>query len=177
MSDILKAVRGENTSEILESVRVGTQYDTIIEWPGRPDIKIGMRLLSVSETRQAKIENQKEFKAAGLDIAVHNLADYRAQEAAHAMWRAFYDPGTRKELFHSVHQLRSFCTDDELTALANAYNTFAESNDPNLENMSEDDVDSLISLLKKTPEKIPQTVSNLHTAWRLLRTLVVPQKT
>ena len=71
--------------------------------------------------------------------------------------------------------MRSFCTPDELTALCAAYNAFAEENDPNVGNLSDEDVKTLIELLKKTPDQVQRKVTSLNTAWKLLRTLVAQQ--
>ena len=102
----------------------------IIGWPGKPDIKVKMRLLTLSETRISKVQNQQEFKKDGLEIGSHNWADYREQECVHGMWRILLDPETDKPIFNSAEDLRSFCTTDELNAISAEYNAFADAVDP-----------------------------------------------
>ncbi len=175
MNEFQRNIRDGKASEILDQIKSSHDKRRVLDWPGRPDVKIEMRLLTLSECRQAKVENQQEFKKDGIDIAVHNLVDYREQEAVHGMWRVFTDPTTGNRIFNSAEEMRSFCTPDELTALCAAYNAFAEENDPNVGNLSDEDVKTLIELLKKTPDQVQRKVTSLNTAWKLLRTLVAQQ--
>lgn len=175
MNQFVKNIReadDENASEIIAQIKTAHDVKRVIGWPGHEDIKVEMHLLNMSESRQSKIDNQLEFKKDGVDIAVHNLADYREQEALHGMWRAFYDPSTGKRIFKSAEEMRLYCTPDELTALCSAYNQFADELDPNVNMLSDEEFESLKELLKKTPEKIQQKVTSLPLAWKLLHTLV-----
>lgn len=173
MNDFQKNIREDNASEVIEQIKEAHKVRRVISWPGRPDVKVEMRLLTLSEARRAKVDNQLEFKKDGIDIAMHNLADYREQEAVHGMWRVFCDPETGNRIFKSAEDMRLFCTTDELTALCAAYNAFADEMDPNVDKLDDGEIKKLIDLLKKTPDLIPQKVSSLNTALKLLRTLVV----
>lgn len=176
-SEFEKRIRSEEQeSSVIQMIKDCRKVTRIIGWPGRPDIKIKMRLLTISESREAKIENQKEFKRDGIDIAYHNIADYREQESVHGMWRVFTDVDTGERLFKSAEQMRLVCTNDELTALCNAYNAFADENDPNVDRLSDEDFETLVDTLKKKPDLIPQKVLSLPMALKLLRILVVPQQ-
>ena len=135
-----------------------------------------MRLLTVSEARKAKVDNQQEFKRDGIEIGMQNLADYREQEAVHGMWRAFSDPDTGKPVFTSAEHMRTLCTNDELKALCDAYNAFTDENDPNLEKLTDEEFEQLKETLKKKPDQIRSKVLSLPVAWKLLRILVAPQK-
>jgi hypothetical protein len=172
---VLDEIRKGDASAVIDRIKASGSGIREIAWPGKPEVKVGLRLLSASESRKAKVENQQEFKRDGIDVAVHNLADYRMQEAAHGLWRAIIDLETKKPVFGSAEQLREFCTDDEFAKLVAEYNAFSESEDPNIEDLSKEDFEALLSLLKKTPDRIPSRVTSLRTAWRLLRTLAVPQ--
>ena len=163
-------------SAIIGQIKNAHEVTKDIEWPGIPEVKVRMRLLTVSESRKAKVDNQQEFKRDGIEIGVQNLADYSEQEAVHGMWRAFSDPETGKPIFRSAEHLRSLCTNDELKALCDAYNAFADENDPNLEKLSDEEFEQLKEILKKKPDQIRSKVSSLPVAWRLLRILVAPQK-
>ena len=88
------------------------------------------------------------------------------------MWRAFYNVDTGKRIFRSAEHLRSFCTPDELKKLCDEYNAFAEECDPNLDEVSDDSIETLIETLKKTPDLVQLKVVSLNTAWKLVRTLV-----
>lgn len=162
-------------SAIIDMIRDSRKIREVIGWPGRESIKVKMRLLTVAESRKAKVENQLEFKKDGIEVTGYNLVDYKTQEAVHGLWRVFLDAETDEPIFNSAEHMRQFCTDDELTALCNAYNAFSEKNDPNMENMSEEDAKRLIDLLKKTPLQIQSKVVSLPVAWKLLRILVAPQ--
>ena len=126
MTELEKAIRDDEPDELIARIKASHDVKRVVSWPGRPDIKIEIRLLTLSETRKAKVDNQLEFKHDGIDIAMHNVTDYREQEAAHGMWRAFYNVDTGKRIFRSVEHLRSFCTPDELKKLCDEYNAFAE---------------------------------------------------
>lgn len=162
------------SESVLERLRAGTDNRREFGWPGKPEVKVAVRLLSAKETRKARIDAQVEFKEAGLEIGVHNMSDFRAQEAAHGLSVALIEPQTGKSLFRSVEDLRSFCSDDELAALADVYNALCEECDPRVLEMSDDDAHALIELLKKTPDLIHGKVQSLPVAWMLLRTLAKP---
>ena len=163
-------------SAIIDQIRSSHDVFKDIAWPGVPGVTVRMRLLTVSEARQAKVDNQQEFKRDGIEIGMQNLADYREQEAVHGMWRAFSDPATGKPVFTSAEHMRTLCTNDELKALCDAYNAFSDENDPNLEKLSDEELEQLKDILKKKPDQIRLKVLSLPVAWKLLRILVAPQK-
>lgn len=163
-------------SAIIDQIKASHDVFKDIEWPGVPGVKVRMRLLTVSETRKAKVDNQQEFNRDGIEIGMQNLADYREQEAVHGMWRAFSDPATGKPVFTSAEHMRTLCTNDELKALCDAYNAFSDENDPNLEKLSDEEFEQLKDILKKKPAQIRSKVLSLPVAWKLLRILVAPQE-
>ena len=163
-------------SAIIDQIKNAHEATKDIEWPGIPDLKVRMRLLTVSEARKAKVDNQQEFKRDGIEIGMQNLADYREQEAVHGMWRAFSDPETGKPIFRNAEHMRTLCTNDELKALCDAYNAFSDENDPNLEKLTDEEFEQLKETLKKKPDQIRSKVLSLPVAWKLLRILVAPQK-
>lgn len=163
-------------SAIIDQIKNAHEATKDIEWPGISEVKVRMRLLTVSEARKAKVDNQQEFKRDGINVGAENWADYREQEAVHGMWRAFSDPETGKPIFRSAEHMRSLCTNDELKALCDAYNAFSDELDPNLEKLSDEEFEQLKEILKKKPDQIQQKVSSLPVAWKLLRILVAPQK-
>jgi len=167
---LLSSIRtGKDESELLERMRSGTDNRREFDWPGKPGVRVAVRLLSAEETRKARFENQQEFDAAKVDVSIHNLTDYRAQEAAHGLWKALIDPATGLPLFSSVEKLRSFVSDDELSFLSKEYNALCDFCDPCATATSEEDHEALLGMLKKTPDLIPGKVSDLRLAWKLLR--------
>lgn len=172
MSEFEKAIREDEPDELIERIKTSHDVKRVVSWPGKPDIQIEIRLLSLSEARKAKVDNQLEFKKDGIAVEWYNAADYREQEAAHGMWRAFYNPDTGKRIFRSAEHLRSFCTPDELKKLCDEYNAFAESCDPSIDELSDESIETLIDTLKKTPDQVQSKVVSLNTAWKLVRTLV-----
>lgn len=172
MTELEKAIREGKPNELIERIKASHDVRRVVSWPGRTDIKVEIRLLSLSEARKAKVDNQLEFKNDGIEISMHNLADYREQEAVHGMWRAFYNPETGERIFRSAEHLRNFCTPDELKKLCDEYNAFAEANDPSIEEVSDESVDMLIETLKKTPDLVQLKLVSLNMAWKLVRTLV-----
>lgn len=171
MSGVLDALKKTDTSALIDAIKADGPATKIISWPNRENIKVELKILNASESRQAKILNQKEFSREGLEIGMHNLADYRASEAAHGMWRAILDPDTHQPVFSSAEEFRSFLTDDEISYFVNAYNALSSEEDPN-KDLSDSDYDELIELLKKKQDLIPSRVISLPMAWRLLRIMV-----
>ncbi len=177
MTDLEKAIRSDTPDELIARIKTTHDVKRIVSWPGRSDIQIEIRLLSLSDIRKAKVDNQLEFKRDGIEIAMHNLADYREQEAAHGMWRAFYNVDTGERIFRSAEHLRSFCTPDELKKLCDEFNAFVEECDPSLDEVSDESIETLIETLKKTPDQVQLKVVSLNTAWKLVRTLVARLQT
>jgi hypothetical protein len=179
LSDKIQAAHdGSDAAEsaIIDMIKSSHDVFKDIEWPGIPGLKVRMRLLTVSEARKAKVDNQQEFKRDGLEVGGENWADYREQEAVHGMWRAFSDPETGKPVFRNAEHMRTLCTNDELKALCDAYNAFSDENDPNLEKLTDEEFEQLKETLKKKPDQIRSKVLSLPVAWKLLRILVAPQE-
>lgn len=172
MTELEKAIREDKPDELIERIKASHDVKRVVSWPGRPDIKIEIRLLTLSDARKAKVDNQLEFKHDGIEVAWYNQADYREQEAAHGMWRAFYNVDTGERIFRSAEHLRSFCTPDELKKLCDEFNAFVEECDPSLDEVSDESIETLIETLKKTPDLVQLKVVSLNTAWKLVRTLV-----
>lgn len=159
------------TDSVLDKLRAGTDNRREFGWPGKPDVKVAVRLLSAKEITSAKFNNQREFKQSGIDIAIHNLPDYREQEADHILWRALVDLDGKK-LFSSVDDFRGFCSREETAALSREYNVLSEECDPGVDTMDEQGLKDLLELVKKKPDLIASKVSSLPMAQRLLLTLV-----
>lgn len=155
---------------VLDRLRAGTDNRREFGWPGKPEVKVAVRLLSAAESHKARIAVQKEFKDAGLDLSI-NVESFRAQEAAHGLCMALFNPADDRPLFRNVEDLRAFVTDDELAALADEYNVLCEECDPRIHEMSEEDALALLGMLKKSPDLIPGKVRRLPVAWMLLHTL------
>ena len=163
-----------DAASLLDAIRIGTDNRREFGWPGKPDVKVAVRLLSATETLKARTAVHNEFKDAGLDMVAH-LDVFRAQEAAHGLCMALIDPSDNKPLFRSVADLRDFVSDDELAALSNEYNILCEECDPRIHELTEDDASALLGMLKKSPDLIPGKVQSLPVAWMLLRTLAKQQ--
>lgn len=122
MNEFVKNIReasDESADEIIEQIKASHKVSRVIGWPGHEDIKVEMRLLNMSECRQAKIDNQLEFKKAGIEPSLVNLADYREQEVVHGLWRACYNPATGERIFRNAEDcvnpapLTNYCTSPE----------------------------------------------------------------
>jgi hypothetical protein len=158
-------------NSILARIRAGIANQREISWPGNPDVKLRVRILSAMEITDARFENQQEFKSRGVDVAVHNLPDYREQEADHALWRALLDSDGNR-IFSSADDFRKFCSREEIKVFADEYTALSAECDPDVGSMSESEMQNLCDFLKKKPELIRLNVSSLRTAWRLLDILV-----
>jgi len=169
--DILSS---EDDSSALAILRAGIENRREFAWPGKSATRAAVRLLSAKEVTAAKFANQREYKAMGIDIAVHNIADYKEQEADHVLWRAIIDLDGKK-VFSSVDDFRGGCSREVIAALSEEYNALSEECDPSIDAMSDAEYRSLLELVKKKPELIHTKVSNLRTAWQLLRTLADQQ--
>ncbi|MFA6688871.1 MAG: hypothetical protein WCS18_05265 [Sphaerochaetaceae bacterium] len=169
--DLKKALNsGEGSQRLVDVIRAGAlSKRKTIQWPGYPDVRVTLRLLSASETREARLKNQEEWDKAKVEVTALNITDFKAQEAAHGLVKAILLEDGSAPVFRGVEQLRASVSDDELTALAQEYSNFADECDPSLTHMSDEDVTTLFEALKKTPDLIRGKVKNLDTALRLLR--------
>lgn len=156
---------------VLAKIRAGTDNRRGFDWPGNTNVRVFLRLLSAKEITSAKFANQREFKQAGIDIAIHNLPDYREQEADHILWRALID-ADGKRLFSSVDDFRCFCSREEIVVLSREYNALSDECDPGVDAMDQESLNDLLELVKKKPDIIVSRVSSLPTAHKLLHILV-----
>lgn len=161
---------GSKDESVLERLSAGTDNRREFEWPGKSGERVVVRLLSAKEVASAKFANQREFKLAGIEIAVHNIGDYREQEVDHFLWRALLDMDG-KQLFTSLDDFRGFCSREVIAVLAEEYNELSKDCDPGVDSLDESGLKALLELVKKKPDLIPSKVSSLRTAWRLLSIL------
>ena len=171
MSSVLDALKQGDSTELIKAIKADGPVKKTISWPNREDIQVVLKLLNASESRLSKIENQQELKAVGIEVAMHNLGDYRASEAAHGMWRAILDPTTLEPVFKNVDSLRAHLTDDEIAYFVTQYNAISVENDPNGDTLTDEQMEDVIELLKKKKYDIQSKVTSLPIAWKLLLTM------
>jgi len=161
-----------NANSLIDRIRAGIKTKSELLWPGSEDV-VYIRVLSKAELQEASFAAAARFRAKNADIAVYNVDVYKDEETIQILWRALSDADGRP-IGANVDAFRALLTTDVQTELAAAYAAHETENSPDPERMSDEDYARLEAELKKKPEAIIGSVSNIVVARRLLRSLVSP---
>lgn len=160
----------------LEAIKQGIRNTKVLVWPGTT-AEVVMRILSKQEAQEAFFAAEQRFQREKLPVQWHNLEEFQEERSIQQLFRALRDVDGNTPLASSVEVFRALVTKDDIDCLAGAYSEFEAEVGGNLEMASDEEVDLLLSELKKKPEQVLGTVSNTGTLKRLLRSLVAQQPT
>jgi len=155
---------------LLEKLRQGTAVYKDVEIPGSPGDFIRVKLLSEDDELQATLAADKIFD--GHKVGFENVRMYDAEIETQMLYRSLKDPSTGNGISKNITDFRSAFTPEMkeyfITELDNLRKEFS----PSLDKMSPEDYDKLMEDLKKKPEEIVGSVSNIDLAKRLILSLV-----
>jgi hypothetical protein len=125
------------------------RFDIAIEkWPGRPDVQIGLRLLSSYQQAAAKVAARAWCKA-------HDASDddalFTTRLGAECLAAILVDPNTKEPLVPSADELLSLCTMEEMQSLVELMGDHQEACAPEVYALSEDELAKMGEALGKSP--------------------------
>lgn len=126
----------------------GPRAVKIIDWPGRPEVQVGLRLLSGTETLDASQEALAAFKAR--ELSPDDLPEEWSEQITYCrLARALVDPQSKQRIFLDVADLQSALNAVTTEALAAEYLDYEASCNPHPEEMTEQQLDALLEELRK----------------------------
>jgi hypothetical protein len=153
-------------SDLLSRIKAGSDNVKLINWPGHsPDkaSKVLLKILSQDEHQSAAFSTERHFKSEKIEISMVTAEEYESEKATQILFRALRDPEkTSEPISPTISDFRRLLTKNEKEVLADEYLTFEKDCSPSGENLSSDELDSVIAELKKKPEAVWST--NLSTA-------------
>lgn len=125
----------------------------VMEWPGRPEVKIGLRLLSDYDIAESDASARAWAKSKELEVGRDKERfddrEYSARYGAELVARALVNPETKQRMVGTALELSQIVTRDELDALALAVQDHQESLAPTPYNLTEAEMDRLVEAVKR----------------------------
>lgn len=160
----------------LEAIKRGIKNSKVLVWPGTT-AEVVMRILSKQEAQEAFFAAEQRFQREKLPVQWHNMDAFQEECAIQQLFRALRDVDGNGPLATSIEVFRALVSNADVAKLFSIYSEFEAEVGGNLEMASDEEIDLLLSELKKKPEQVLGTVSNTGTLKRLLRSLVAQQAT
>lgn len=151
----------------------------VMEWPGRPEVKIGLRLLSDFDIAESDASARAWAQEKALDAGKERLDDreYVARYGAEVVSRSLVSPESKQRLVGTADELRKLATREEIDALALAYNDHQEALAPFPYQLSDAEIERLVEAMKR-PDPFREralSTSAPSTLRRCIRVLVSPR--
>ena len=157
---------------LIDRLKAGRNNIKAIPFPGIPGTKVGLRILSDQETKDAYAAAENYFTRIKLDIKDSTLDMYIDERANQILFRVLCDPeDSSVPAAPSADALRRLLTKAEKDALAREYAEFEEECSPNYAEKTEEELSILWEDVKKNPITLLSDLST-GTLRRLLRYLV-----
>lgn len=152
----------------LEAIRAGIRNSTTIVWPGT-ESPIRLRVLSKASLQDSTFAARRWFEDSKIVVDLVTIEAFKDEETIQILYRSLSDSETSKPLSSSVDVFRSSVTTDELSELAKAYQAFEAEVSPNVDAMTDEEVEKFLRRLKKKPDETIDSVTSIAFARRLLR--------
>jgi hypothetical protein len=143
--------------DLLSKLKAGTSHTKEIVWPGTEE-KVLIRLSSDNDHMQSVLATDQVFSDSKINI--ENLDAYNSERETQLLFRVILDPETKKQLFKNITAFRDTITLDIKDTLATELDAFETECNPEIDYISEEDFDKLVTSVKKN---VPNTVGNISS--------------
>ncbi|MBN2427106.1 MAG: hypothetical protein JXK94_02090 [Deltaproteobacteria bacterium] len=156
---------------LLERLKAGIKNTKNIPFPGT-DQEVTLRVLSNAELQEAHFAAERHFKKAEIEPGMTTIDAYEDEKTTQILFRALRDPEEPANgIASSASEFRGLLNRQEKDALVDEYTAFEMECSPRTEDMTEQEIGSLIEDVKKNPQTLG-SVSNITTARKLIAFLV-----
>jgi hypothetical protein len=123
----------------------------VMDWPGRPEVKIGLRLLSDFDIAESDAGARAWATAKALEVGKQRFDDreFTARYGAELVSRALVNPESKQRMVETATELSKLVTRDELDALALAVQDHQESLAPTPYMLTDAELDRLAEAVKR----------------------------
>lgn len=162
---------------LVDRVYAGKRNYRLIKWPGSPE-RMKMRILGRGEILEAQKAAHEHFKLLEMSPdELHNVEPFEDEKTVQVLYRCLSsaegeDEG--KPVADGIDAFRMSLNRLDQNALVHEYELLEDECAPNVDRMSEKQLESFIDTLKKKPEETLSSVRDIAFARRLLRSLANP---
>ncbi len=143
----------------LDELKQNSEACKVVKFPGT-DIDVKLRLLSNGEMQAAVFATEKLFKVNDLVCNMGTVDAYEDDKTTQILYRALSTCDTEaKPLAATVDAFRNSISKDVKDMLAEEYSALESDHKPRIDELSEDEVNSLIEEVKKNPDSIMNVLS------------------
>jgi hypothetical protein len=137
---------------LLAKLKGGSRNVSIVAFPGRPEDKIALRVLSGQELQAAVFDAERRFKTEEIEIVPTTLEALEDERTTQLLFRALRNPDDPAEPYaESAEEIRKLLSREEKGLLASAYNEFERDCSPRIASLSEGEFEGIWQELKKNP--------------------------
>jgi hypothetical protein len=137
-------------------------------------VTFGLRLLTEQDYLAAQIATEAAMREAGMELSVSTAEAFEAEKSSQLLVRALIDPANSQPVAETAQALREATYRDQQASLVNAYLAHEKTFSPSERTLTDDELSALLEEVKKNPETMLSSVSNIDTLKRLITVLVSP---
>ena len=164
----------------VDRIYSGKRNFRIILWPGSSQ-RAKMRILGRGEILESQRAAHDHFKTLELSPdELHNMEPFEDEKTIQMLYRSLSSADAEDEgkpIADSVDEFRILLTRRDQMALRDEYELLEDECAPDVDRMSEQQLESFIEALKKKPDETLSSVRDIAFARRLLRSLANPPRT
>ncbi|MDP2167987.1 MAG: hypothetical protein Q8J64_06625 [Thermodesulfovibrionales bacterium] len=154
---------------LLEKLKAGMRNERTIKFPGTEQ-EIVLRILSEAGRQAAAFDTEYFFKKKGIEYSAATVEAYEGDRTIRLIFSAFRD-AEGNPLAKTVDELKALLTMAEKDILVEEYLSFERECSSNLSDMSAEEIDTLLDVLKKNPLETILNGLNIVTARKLILSL------
>ena len=158
-------------NNLLMKLKAGSKVYKDIQWPGTDDATIRMRILNDGDYLAATLASDKIMGS----VTMANASRYNAELETQLLYRSITDPESGKSL-GVITDFRLLISPEIKADLIDELDALHVENSPNPEVLSDEEFDKLFESVKKKPEEVVSSVSNINTLRKLVKYLVPAPK-
>lgn len=151
---------------ILQQLRAGTGCRKTIKFPGS-DHLVDLKILSDQEEQDAEFAAETLFSAAKITIAFNNIEELQLEKTTQKLYRALREVGTNSPIEPDIITFKRNLTRIERDLLVDEMNAFYEVFNPSPRDMPIEELDALLTRLKKKPQETISSATSFNTLKRL----------
>jgi hypothetical protein len=160
------------SDSLLAKLKAGKRNTNTIKFPGT-DSDVALRILTEAERQESVFAAENHFKKKKIEYSVATSDEMEMETDTQILFRALRNPDNlSKSLAGSADELRGMIEENEKQILISQYIAFEQECSPNPKQLDAEELDSLIEGVKKNPEMIIGSVSNIVIARQLITILV-----
>lgn len=161
-------------SDLLSIFKAGTDNHKLVKWPGT-EHPVAIKILSQKDLQDAAFSTERMFKSEKIDVGILTAEEYEVEKSIQILFRCLRDPKNLEEpVAPNIAEFRKALTREERRLLTDEYLGFESECSPAIDGLSKEDFDKLLQDLKKNPQQILSSITDIGMLKKLLLFMANP---